>query len=87
MTNIDVLVDTPLHEIIYCLPDDQPIDPYFQKFTVVRGIPEQHLFKDLRPRLVIIDDLMSETNSENLKKNLKKNSKKKQKCVQVKSTI
>lgn len=58
------MVDTALYEIIYCLPDDQPIDPYFQKFTVVRGIPEQHLFKDLRPRLVVIDDLMSETNSD-----------------------
>lgn len=58
------MVDTRLHEIIYCLPDDQPIDPYFRKFRVVRGIPEPQLFKDLQPRLVIIDDLMSETNSD-----------------------
>lgn len=64
LANIDVMVDTRLHEIIYCLPDDQPIDSYFQKFRVVRGIPEPQLFKDLRPRLVIIDDLMSETNSD-----------------------
>lgn len=64
LANINVMVDTKLYEIIYCLPDDQPIDSYFQKFRVIRGIPDQQLFKDLRPRLVIIDDLMSETNSD-----------------------
>ena len=28
LANINLLVDTKLHEIIYCLPDDQPIDQY-----------------------------------------------------------
>ena len=64
LSNINEMIDTKIHEIIYCLPDDQPIDPFFMKFRVVRGIPEQDLFKDLKPRLLIIDDLMSETNSD-----------------------
>lgn len=58
------MCDTVFHEIIYCLPDDQPIDDYFEKFTVIRGIPEVSLFSDLRSRLVVIDDLMRETNSD-----------------------
>lgn len=62
--HIKQMCDTVFHEIIYCLPDDQPIDQYFSKFTVIRGIPEPSLFSDLRPRLVIIDDLMRETNSD-----------------------
>ena len=58
------MCDTVFYEIIYCLPDDQPIDKYFTKFTVIRGVPEPSIFTDLRPRLVIIDDLMRETNSD-----------------------
>lgn len=64
LTHINEMSDTIFHEIIYCLPDDQPIDKYFTKFTVIRGIPESSLFSDLRPRLVVIDDLMRETNSD-----------------------
>lgn len=64
LTNVNVMVDTKLYEILYCLPDDQPIDRFFMKFRVIRGVPDQQLFKDLKPRLVIIDDLMRETNSD-----------------------
>lgn len=62
--HIKEMCDTVFHEIIYCLPDDHPIDAYFEKFTVIRGIPEVSLFSDLRSRLVVIDDLMRETNSD-----------------------
>lgn len=58
------MCDTAFHEIIYCLPDDQPIDSFFSQFTVIRGVPEPSLFTDLKPRLVVIDDLMRETNSD-----------------------
>lgn len=64
LNNISLLADTPFSEIIYCLPEDQPIDKFFLNFRVVRGVPEQSMFGDLKPRLVIIDDLMSETNSD-----------------------
>lgn len=58
------MTDVTFAEILYCLPDDQPIDPYFTKFRVIRGTPELSLFNDLKHRLVIIDDLMRETNSD-----------------------
>lgn len=58
------MADTHFSEIIYCLPEDQPIDSYFLKFRVIRGVPESSIFNDLKPRLIIIDDLMRETNSD-----------------------
>lgn len=64
LNHINVMCDIRFCEIIYCLPEDQPVDKYFTKFRVVRGVPESSMFNDLRPRLVIIDDLMSETNSD-----------------------
>lgn len=57
------MVDTKFHEIIYCLPNNQPIDPYFKNFCVVKGVLEHHMFNDLKPRF-LIDDLMRETNSD-----------------------
>lgn len=54
------MVDTDICEVVYCLPDNQPIDKEFLKFTVNRGIPEIESFNDRRPRLIILDDLMRE---------------------------
>lgn len=59
-----MMVNTAYSEIIYCLPEDQPVDKYFLNYRVIRGTPDPSLFSDLRPRLVIIDDLMNETNSD-----------------------
>lgn len=64
LNHIMVMADTHFSEIIYCLPEDQPIDSYFLKFRVIRGVPESSIFNDLKPRLIIIDDLMRETNSD-----------------------
>lgn len=64
LDNINVMVDIRFYEVIYCLPEDQPIDKYFIKFRVVRGTPDSIMFNDLKPRLVILDDLMRETNSD-----------------------
>lgn len=64
LSNISVMVDTHFAEIIYCLPEDQPIDNFFLRFRVIRGVPEPSSFTDLKPRLVVIDDLMRETNSD-----------------------
>lgn len=60
LNEIDFIVDSKISEVIYCLPDNQPIDKFFLKYTVCRGIPEIDRFKDQLPRLIIIDDLMRE---------------------------
>lgn len=64
LRGINGLMDTRPYEIIYCLPEEQPVDPYFLQFRVIRGVPDGDIFKDLKPRLIIIDDLMRETNSD-----------------------
>lgn len=64
LDHINEMVDIQFSEIIYCLPEDQPVDRYFSRFHVIRGIPDTTMFMDLRPRLVILDDLMRETNSD-----------------------
>lgn len=53
LSEITVMVDTFFFEVIYCLPEDQPIDSFFLKFRVFRGTPEPSAFTDLKPRLVI----------------------------------
>lgn len=63
LSKLDKLVDSPIHEVLYCIPPDQPIDDFFLKFNVVRGIPDIEKFADLKPRLVILDDLMREADS------------------------
>lgn len=55
------MVDRPIYEVIYCLPQDQPVDIAFSRYTVIRGVPEIEKFSDLKPRLIILDDLMRET--------------------------
>ena len=61
---INEMVDEQFFEIIYCLPEDQPVEKYFSRFRVIRGVPDISIFADLKPRLVVIDDLMRETNSD-----------------------
>lgn len=60
LKEIRFMVDTNISEVIYCLPDNQPVDKEFLKYTIHRGIPEIESFSDQRPRLIILDDLMSE---------------------------
>lgn len=59
----DDLIDSYIHEVIYCLPEDQLVDESIPYTQLHRGIPDINMFKDLKPRLVIIDDLMSEIDS------------------------
>lgn len=61
LSKLSDMVDQPIYEVIYCLPPGQPIDEFFSKFTVVRGVPDFDVFNDLKPRLIILDDLMRET--------------------------
>lgn len=60
LTKLDKMVNQPIYEVIYCLPLSQPIDDFFNLFTVVRGIPDIDVFTDLKPRVLILDDLMQE---------------------------
>lgn len=53
------LIDTPIDEVIYCLPEEQTVDESIPFTKLHRGIPEISMFSDLRPRIVILDDLLS----------------------------
>lgn len=53
------LIDTRIDEIIYCLPEEQVVDESIPFTKLYRGVPEISMFKDLRPRIVILDDLLS----------------------------
>lgn len=60
LKDIDNMVEPCISQIIYCLPENQPVDVDFSKYTVHRGIPDINRFRDRQPRLVVLDDLMSE---------------------------
>lgn len=51
-----------IEEIIYCIPEGQLVDPEMSYTKLHEGIPDVNLFADLKPRLVILDDLMREAN-------------------------
>jgi hypothetical protein len=60
------MIDTILHEIIYCLPKGQKISmPDYikndRKIKFFEGIPDYESFNDKMPRLIILDDLMAES--------------------------
>lgn len=53
------LIDTRIYEVIYCLPEDQIVDRTIPYTRLHRGVPDISMFKDLLPRIVILDDLLS----------------------------
>lgn len=53
------LIDTPIEEVIYCSPEEQIVDETIPYTKLHRGVPDISLFKDLKPRIVILDDLLS----------------------------
>lgn len=55
----DELIDTYIEEVIYCLPETQNVDESIPYTKLHRGIPDISLFNDLKPRIVILDDLLS----------------------------
>lgn len=60
LSEINTMVDVDISEALYCLPQNQPIDKAFTKYTISRGIPDIETVDDLSPRLIILDDLMRE---------------------------
>lgn len=58
------LVDTYIEEVIYCLPEGQIVDREIPFTKLHRGVPDISMFKDLKPRIVILDDLLSSVGAE-----------------------
>jgi predicted AAA+ superfamily ATPase len=59
----DTLFDNLIDEIVYCIPNGHSVSENLQNIVrVYEGIPEADLFSDKKPRLVILDDLMRESN-------------------------
>lgn len=57
------LIDTFIAEVIYCLPEGQIVDESIPYDKIYRGIPEISMFSDLKPRILILDDLLSNVDS------------------------
>lgn len=57
------LIDTNIEEVIYCLPEEQVVDESIPYTKLHRGIPDISMFNDLKPRIVILDDLLSSVNT------------------------
>lgn len=57
------LIDTFIAEVIYCLPEGQIVDESIPYDKLYRGIPEISMFSDLKPRILILDDLLSNVDS------------------------
>lgn len=57
------LIDNYIQEVIYCLPEEQVVDRSIPFTKIHRGIPHISMFKDLKPRIVILDDLLSSVNT------------------------
>lgn len=53
------LIDTSIEDVIYCLPEEQAVDHSIPFTKLYRGVPEMSMFKDLTPRILILDDLLS----------------------------
>lgn len=65
LKNIELMIDNPIAEIVYCLPDGQPVDIEMKRCARIhKGIPEADMFRDMKPRLIILDDLMREANGD-----------------------
>lgn len=57
------LIDTRIDEVIYCLPEGQVVDESIAYTKLHRGVPDISMFFDLKPRIVILDDLLSSVDS------------------------
>lgn len=64
LKEINCLVNGSIDEVIYCIPEGQVVDTEMSYTTLYEGIPDVSMFTDLKPRLVILDDLMREANGD-----------------------
>lgn len=56
------LISPKIEDVIYCVPEGQKADASIPFTHLHEGIPDSDSFKDGRPRLIILDDLMREAN-------------------------
>lgn len=54
------MINTYIADIIYCIPEGQKADSSIPFTQLHEGIPDSDLFRDQRPRLLILDDMMRE---------------------------
>lgn len=54
------LINHQIHDVIYCKPTDLFVDQNINYTQIINGIPDIEAFKDKRPRLLILDDMMRE---------------------------
>lgn len=61
---LDQMVNTPITEIFYCAPESSYPDLSECKTPVkyIDGLPTMEMFLDKSPRLIIVDDMMRESN-------------------------
>lgn len=63
LKNLDQLVDTPISEVIYCAPESSypDLSECQTKIRYLDCLPSVELFADKKPRLVVLDDMMRES--------------------------
>ena len=64
--NLESAVEPLIRKILYCYNEYQPdkFDTYRSRVQFYKGLPSLQMFDGREPTLVIIDDLMGETNSD-----------------------
>ena len=61
LENINRIISETPEEIVWCYGEWQPIYNGFKNVTFIEGIPNVKEWEDSKRRLLILDDLMSET--------------------------
>lgn len=64
LQNLEHVVASPICEVIYCAPKNSYPDTSGCKVTIryLDWVPDEQMFADKKPRLIIIDDMMRESN-------------------------
>lgn len=62
LSNRDSMINTQINDVIYCIPDGQKADLSIPFTQLYEGIPDIGMFRDQKPRLIILDDMMREAN-------------------------
>ena len=59
--NVDVMIDPPPRRIVYCYGEYQKLFDEYPRVTFHPGLPDLEDFDGSEPTLLVIDDLMNET--------------------------
>lgn len=61
--NATEMIDPPPKDVVYCYGEYQPIFRRYPSVTFCEGLPEPSSFDGVEPTLLVIDDLMQETDA------------------------